>query len=95
MDAPPFEIGGNVSGIVAFGLEDGPAVVVGGGPRVTINVTPRLAIDLMAEVIGPDESGTLALYQTPVQTADRRRVLLPEQLRREPRRARESIASSS
>jgi hypothetical protein len=55
VSAPLFEIGGNVSGIVAFGFDDGGAVVGGGGPRVTVNVTPRLAIDLSAEVIGPTE----------------------------------------
>ena len=73
VSAPHFEIGGNVSGIVAFGFEDGPAVVGGGGPRVTINVTPRLAIDLSAEVIGPTESsGTTALYQTQLELPIRR-----------------------
>ena len=71
--APHFEVGGNVSGIVAFGFGDGPAVVGGGGPRVTINVTPRLAIDLLAEVIGPTESsGTTALYQTQLELPVRR-----------------------
>jgi hypothetical protein len=62
---PRFEIGGNISGIVPIVFADGPVVVAGGGPRVTVNVTPRLAIDLLAEVIGPFESsGTMALYQT-------------------------------
>ena len=70
---PHLEIGGNVSGIVAFGFDDGAAVVGGGGPRVTINVTPRLAIDLLAEVIGPTESsGTTALYQTQLELPIRR-----------------------
>ena len=73
VSAPLFEIGGNVSGIVAFGFDDGGAVVGGGGPRVTINVTPRLAIDLSAEVIGPTESsGTTALYQTQLELPIRR-----------------------
>jgi hypothetical protein len=62
---PRFEIGGSVSGIVPIVFADGPAVVAGGGPRVTVNITPHLAIDLLAEVIGPfDSSGTMALYQT-------------------------------
>jgi hypothetical protein len=66
--APHFEIGGNVSGLVAFLAENGPAVVGGGGPRVTINVTPRLAIDLSAEVIGgTGSSGTTALYQSQLE----------------------------
>ena len=71
--APHFEIGGNVAGIVAFGFEDGTAVVGGGGPRVTVNVTPRLAIDLSTEVIGPIESsGTMALYRTQLELPIRR-----------------------
>lgn len=62
---PRFAIGGNVAGIAAIVAEDGPAVFGSGGPRLTVSVTPRLAIDLMAEVIGPNESsGTLARYQT-------------------------------
>ncbi len=66
--APHLEIGGNVAGLVAFGFEDGSAVVGGGGPRVTINVTPRLAIDLSAEVIGGTASpGTTALYQSQLE----------------------------
>ena len=73
VSAPHFEIGGNVSGLVAFGFEDGPAVVGGVGPRLTINVTPRLAIDLSTELIGPTESsGTTALYQTQLELPIRR-----------------------
>ena len=70
---PHLEIGGNVSGIVAFGFDDGAALVGGGGPRLTLNITPRLAIDLSAEVIGPTESsGTTALYQTELELPIRR-----------------------
>jgi hypothetical protein len=62
---PPLEIGGIFSGIVAFGSEDGPAVVIGAGPRVTVNLTRKVAVDLAAEVIGPTESsGTTGLYQS-------------------------------
>jgi hypothetical protein len=64
---PHLEIGGIVSGLVAFAFEDGPVVVGGAGPRVTVNVTRQVALDLSAEVIGPTESsGTTALYQTQV-----------------------------
>ena len=73
MSAPHFEIGGNVSGLVAFGFDDGPAVVGGVGPRLTINLTPRVAIDLSTELIGPTESsGTTALYQTQLELPIRR-----------------------
>jgi hypothetical protein len=79
--APHLEIGGNVAGLVAFGFEDGSGVVGGGGPRVTINLTPRLAIDLSAGIIGPAGSpGTTALYQSqlefPIQrSADGKRTI--------------------
>lgn len=62
---PRFEIGGNVSGIVPIVFEDGPAVVAGAGPRVTMNLTPRFRVELLAEVLGLlESSGTMALYQT-------------------------------
>jgi hypothetical protein len=62
---PGFEIGGNFSGLIRIVFEDGPAGAAGGGPRISLNVSPRLSIDLLAEVIGPVESpGTLALYQS-------------------------------
>jgi hypothetical protein len=62
---PRFEIGGNVSGILPIVFEDGPVVVAGGGPRVTMNVTPRFRVELLAEVLGLlESSGTTALYQT-------------------------------
>jgi len=71
--APHFEIGANASGIVAFGFEGGAGVVGGAGPGLTVNVTPRVAIDLAAEFIGPTESsGTTALYQTQLALPIRR-----------------------
>ena len=71
--APRFELGANASGIVAFGFEGGAAVVGGAGPGVTVNVTPRVAIDLSAELVGPaDSSGTTGLYQTQVALPIRR-----------------------
>jgi len=73
LSPPRLEIGGNVAGVVPLFFEDGPAVVGGAGPRVTVNVTPRLALDLLAEVIGPVESsGTTALYQAQLALPIRR-----------------------
>ena len=70
---PRLEIGGNVIGVVPIYFEDGPAVLGGAGPRVTLHLTPRLAIDLLAEVIGPVESsGRYALYQTQLALPIRR-----------------------
>jgi hypothetical protein len=62
---PRFEIGGSFSGILPIVFEDGPAILASAGPRVTMNVTPRFGVELLAEVLGPVEfSGTMALYQT-------------------------------
>jgi hypothetical protein len=61
--SPRFELGGMFSGIVPVAV-DGPAIVLGVGPRLTFNVTPRFGLELLAEVVGPAESsGTTALYQ--------------------------------
>jgi hypothetical protein len=73
LSPPRFEIGGSVSGVVPIYFEDGPAVLGGAGPRITVNLTPRVAIDLLAEVIGPVESsGQYALYQTQLALPIRR-----------------------
>jgi hypothetical protein len=62
---PRLEIGGSVSGILPIVFEDGPAILASAGPRLTMNVTPRFGVELLAEVLGPVEfSGTMALYQT-------------------------------
>ena len=63
VDPPRIEIGGTFSGILSIVSEDGPAILASAGPRVTINVSRRIGIDLLAEVLGPVESGTMALYQ--------------------------------
>ena len=73
LSPPRVEIGGSVSGVVPIYFEDGPAVLGGAGPRITVNLTPRVAIDLLAEVIGPVESsGQYALYQTQLALPIRR-----------------------
>lgn len=73
LSPPRLEIGGNIIGVVPIFFEDGPAVFGGAGPRVTLNLTPRLAVDLLAEVIGPAESsGQYALYQTQLALPIRR-----------------------
>ncbi len=65
VDPPRVEIGGTFSGLLPIVSEDGPAVLAGAGPRITVNITPRFGVDLLAEVLGPVEfSGTMALYQT-------------------------------
>jgi hypothetical protein len=62
---PRVEIGGSASAILSILYEDAPFVVAGGGPRVGLNVTPRIGIVVMAEVVGPVESsGTTGFYMT-------------------------------
>jgi hypothetical protein len=62
---PRVEIGGSFSGILPIVFEDGPAILASAGPRITMNVTRRFGVELLAEVLGPVEfSGTMALYQT-------------------------------
>lgn len=61
---PRVEIGGNITAVVPLAFEDSVGVLAGGGPRVTLNLSQRIAVELMAEVIGPvDYSGTMALYE--------------------------------
>ncbi len=59
--AQRLEIGGNASAILPVVSEDGPAIVVGGGPRVTINVASWIAVELLAEALGPvEDAGVFA-----------------------------------
>jgi hypothetical protein len=65
---PRVEIGGVVSGILPIVSEDGPSVVVGGGPSVTVNLWRQIGIEMLAEAVGPVESsGTFGYYLTQVK----------------------------
>jgi hypothetical protein len=72
--APRLEIGATFSGIVPLVImEDGPGIVGGVGPRVTVNVSPRFALEGLADVLAGLESyGTTALYQTQLKYALRK-----------------------
>jgi hypothetical protein len=61
---PLVEIGAGYSAVIPVAPRDGPAIVVGLGPRLAVNVTPRIGIELLAEVIRPyaENSGTLGQY---------------------------------
>jgi hypothetical protein len=62
---PRVELGANLSVVAPLLIEDGPFVVVGGGPRVAVHLTRRLGIEGMADVLGPVESANLTgLYMT-------------------------------
>jgi hypothetical protein len=66
--AQRLEIGGHASAILPVVSEDGPAIVVGGGPRVTINVAPWIAVELLAEALGPvEDAGLFAIYESQVK----------------------------
>jgi hypothetical protein len=55
-----FEVGG-AGGAVLIGGDSGGVLLV--GPRLTLNVTPRDAIELVAELIGPvEDAGLYGLY---------------------------------
>ena len=71
--AQRLEIGGNASAILPVVSEDGPAIVVGGGPRVTINIAPWIAVELLAEALGPvEDAGVFAIYGSQVKVPLRR-----------------------
>lgn len=61
---PRIEIGGNLSGIlIAFFDGEGPFMLLGGGPRLSVNVNRRVAVELLGDVIGPQlNSRTNAIY---------------------------------
>ncbi len=71
--APRLEIGATFSGIVPIVIEDGPPIVAGAGPRVAVNVSRRLGLEGLADVLtGLESYGTTALYQTQLKYALRK-----------------------
>ena len=55
---PRVEIGGAVSAVLPIVFEDGPTVVAGAGPRLTLNLTPGLGVDIYGEAFGSFDSAT-------------------------------------
>src|SRR5688572_16046808 len=54
LHVPRVEVGGNLSGVLtAFFEGEGPFMLLGGGPRLTLNVNRRAAVELLADAIGP------------------------------------------
>jgi hypothetical protein len=65
---PRVEVGGTVSAVVPLAFEDSVGVLVGGGPRVTVNLWRQIAVELRVETFGPAEnSGGFGLYVTQVK----------------------------
>ena len=63
---PRFEIGAEGGVYTAIGR--GLAVLVAGGPRLSINLTDRVGFDLIASIVEPNESGGLyGLYGVQVR----------------------------
>lgn len=64
---PRCEIGGTV-GTFAAVSSDGGALVGAAGPRLSINLTDRVGVDLMGDVVAPDESsGLYGIYTIQVR----------------------------
>ena len=69
---PRLELGATVSGLVPI-VAEGPYVVVGVGPRLTLNAGRWLGFELGIEKVGPSESsGINALYTTQLKIPLRR-----------------------
>jgi hypothetical protein len=60
------EVGGNLSALVPVVYADGPIFLVGGGPRLAVNISPGIGLQASAEVLGPfgDRTGISGLYTT-------------------------------
>ncbi len=63
---PRFELGGVASGFVVATFEEGGALV-GGGPTVTIGLTPRIRIDVSGQFLGPTEGGAGGFYEVQIR----------------------------
>jgi len=64
---PRVEVGGVVSAIVPF-VSDGANVMIGGGPKLTVNIWRGIGIEVEADVVGPTESsGIYGLYLVQVK----------------------------
>ena len=68
---PRVEFGANFTCAPAFFYES-PVFLMGGGPRVNINITRRLGVEALLDVLGPDRGpGALGLYVTQMRYASR------------------------
>lgn len=69
---PPLQLGAAVSGIAPIAAE-GPYLVFGAGPRLTLNVGRWLGLEFGLERVGPSEStGITALYTSQLKIPLRR-----------------------
>lgn len=70
---PRVELGGNISGFLPIYFPDGPIVLVGAGPRVGLNLSRKIGLQVYVDALGPTEvSGTNGLYAADVKIPLRR-----------------------
>lgn len=77
VNSPPRSEVGAQGGAIVFAADDG-AVLLNGGPRVTLNITRRDAVELLADFLaGTEHSGAFGLYliqyKRVLREGDRRR----------------------
>ena len=61
---PPVEIGVMASGIVPVSFDGGAFGMAAGGASVTFNITRRIGVEAIGEIVGPTDSSALyGLYQ--------------------------------
>ena len=71
---PPVEIGVMASGIVPVSFDGGAFGMAAAGASVTVNITRRVGVEAIGEILGPtDSSGLYGMYQLqgrfPIQTS--------------------------
>jgi hypothetical protein len=70
---PRLELGGSIAGILPIFFPDGPVFLAGAGPRLALNLSRRIGLQLYADAVGPVESSGLnGLYAGDVKLPLRR-----------------------
>jgi hypothetical protein len=69
LHVPRVEIGGNLSGVLtAFSGGEGPFMLLGGGPRLTANLSPRVSLEFLGDIVVPEvNSGHTGFYLAQVK----------------------------
>ena len=62
--SPPLELGVTASGVVPVSFEGGALGLVAAGGTVTYNISRRIGVEAIGEIVGPNESsGLYGIYQ--------------------------------
>ena len=74
-NTPPVELGGTFSAILPIVPADGSAFLIGGGPRVGVNLTRTIGMQGSLEMLGPfgDRDGINGIYGADARFAIRHR----------------------